>query len=274
VKAVLKAVLPILAAAALVPAAQARTFASVVIGQPTITVSDLVRNDGITAAYREGGPDVIDFQYLLGPTPFTSEAVGRARTNEADDRISGRTTGRDARFITVADRYSPNLTFTVTPGTSVTVGFNYRLKTSIAGESYRGEQLPGDTANVELAVAAFNNFRTDEFGNMQYDFLSHEIDSATLESSTNPLRATLQRERGRLSATFENLSTDSAVFAFRAQMVAFGNSAPSFLREGRTDVVAATAPVPEPETYALMIAGLATVGWVTRRRRRQPKAAD
>jgi hypothetical protein len=27
-------------------------------------------------------------------------------------------------------------------------------------------------------------------------------------------------------------------------------------------------PVPEPETYALMLAGLAAMGWATRRRRR------
>jgi len=28
-----------------------------------------------------------------------------------------------------------------------------------------------------------------------------------------------------------------------------------------------TAPIPEPETYALLLAGLGAVGWVARRRR-------
>ena len=76
----------------------------------------------------------------------------------------------------------------------------------------------------------------------------------------------MQQDRGRLSATFENLSTGDAVFAFRAEMVAFGNSAPSWGATG-SPLNAPTAPVPEPQTYALMLAGLAAVGWCTRRRK-------
>ena len=36
---------------------------------------------------------------------------------------------------------------------------------------------------------------------------------------------------------------------------------------GATYTAQMISPVPEPETYALMLAGLATVGWLTRRRK-------
>jgi hypothetical protein len=34
-------------------------------------------------------------------------------------------------------------------------------------------------------------------------------------------------------------------------------------------VVRITAAIPEPSTYALMLAGLGTIGWLKRRRRRR-----
>ena len=264
-KAVLRAVLPAIAVLALVPAVQARTFASVTIGTPTITLSDLALGDGIASAYAEGGPSVIDFDYLLGPAPVSSETVGRADiTADTETRIAARTRGPASSFFAIGDRYAPSFTFTVTPGTAVTVGFDYTLETSIVGEPFRAGQQPSVSTNVELSVAAINNIRSNEFGELEYDFLAHEVDSASLSSSTNPLRALLQQDRGRLSATFENLSTGDAVFAFRAEMVAFGNSAPSW---NATPLNVPAAPVPEPETYALMLAGLAAVGWCTRRRK-------
>ena len=54
--------------------------------------------------------------------------------------------------------------------------------------------------------------------------------------------------------SFDNLSDQPAVFAFRGEMVAWGVSAPS-------------TPAPEPAGVLLMLAGLGVVAVVVRRRR-------
>ncbi len=264
-KAVLTAVVPAVAALALVSAAQARSFASVVIGGPTITLTDLALDDGITPAYAEGGPGIMDFDYLIGPAPVSTEAIGNAFTSESETGISGHASGPDASFFVLGDRYAPSFSFTVTPGTAVTVGFDYQLNTSVTDEPFRGDSLPSATAGAELALVAVNNLRSNEGGELEYDLLAHEVDFASLESSSDAVRASLEERRGHLTATFQNLSTDSAVFAFRAEMLAYGFSAPAWAGEGGPGLPA--APVPEPETYALMLAGLAAIGWQARRRR-------
>jgi hypothetical protein len=49
-----------------------------------------------------------------------------------------------------------------------------------------------------------------------------------------------------------------------------GGGVPGFSPgEGEIDALAAAAPIPEPETYALFAAGLAALGFMTRRRRKQ-----
>ncbi|OYU98978.1 MAG: hypothetical protein CFE45_14505 [Burkholderiales bacterium PBB5] len=67
----------------------------------------------------------------------------------------------------------------------------------------------------------------------------------------------------KASATIENL-----LFAFAADSVA-GDYAFIQKKNALLDVgVAAVTAVPEPETYALMLAGLGTIAFLARRRRR------
>jgi hypothetical protein len=104
-------------------------------------------------------------------------------------------------------------------------------------------------------VVAFNNFVVDADGVLHYDPLAVETDYAELLS---PLDSPAPGERsaeGTLSVSFDNLSDQPAVFAFRGEMVAWGVSAP-------------VSHAPEPASAALMLAGLGTVGLVVVRRRR------
>ena len=64
--------------------------------------------------------------------------------------------------------------------------------------------------------------------------------------------------------TFENLSATSALTALQFS----SRNDPSFTRLDNISVVA--APVPEPETYAMMLAGLGLMGTIVRRRKSKP----
>lgn len=67
--------------------------------------------------------------------------------------------------------------------------------------------------------------------------------------------------------TFTTFTTATLVNFTGLQSVSLGNvSGISYVALDNINYVPAIAPVPEPETYALMLGGLALVGWATRRR--------
>lgn len=251
--------------------ALAVTRAGVQIGTPTISVVDLDPRDGIDAAYREGGPSGDAFVQLLGPAPVESFADGGARITRDDaGAIGGTTRGAGSSFLIVGDRYAPSFTFTVTPHSRVTVSVDYRLRAGVAGEPFSTDDDPAHAlASFELSLVALRDLRFGADGE-HYELIASETDQASLYALSGPsFDQRMRRSRGTLSLSFDNASAGDAVFAFRGQMVAFGVSPDGAAFASSAGVT----PVPEPGSYALMLAGLGVVGWCARRRR-QPSASD
>ena len=76
------------------------------------------------------------------------------------------------------------------------------------------------------------------------------------------------------AAGFDIAASGDALISWRENLYAIDLASGALsvrgqIGEGGASVIGLTAvtPIPEPETYALMLAGLAAVGWMTRRRR-------
>jgi len=72
------------------------------------------------------------------------------------------------------------------------------------------------------------------------------------------------------SSTDTNVATAASGMIFNAKNNATGSTQYAlnlYTNQGKQDfLVASLAPVPEPETYAMLLSGLALMGWVSRRR--------
>ena len=241
-------------------AAHGTTSASVTIGPPQITLSDLNLRDGYRPLLSPASARVPEFEFLLGPAPVSVELFGNAEiTADADDRVGGRSSGPGSSFFIVGDRYLPGFAFSVGRNTRVTVQTSYLLASAIHGESFAaGAEPPRTFAGMELALVAINHI-TDAGAlpsGRGYDVLATRTDSAELTSPLDRIADGTQRRNGQLSVSFENRSAGDAVFALRGEMVAWGIG-------GNAPIT----PVPEPPAVALMLAGLAAVGAVVKRRR-------
>ena len=84
------------------------------------------------------------------------------------------------------------------------------------------------------------------------------IQVSLLDSALNPLA---WGSMGDTSILFDQVLTVGSSYSFRVTGNAFGSAG------GTYAFLASAAPVPEPAAFALMLAGLAVVGSIVRRRR-------
>lgn len=239
--------------------AHAVVRASVSIGAPTMHVTDLDRGDGIRSQVIPGGPSLDIFSETLAPAPVFSEALGHASFDELPSSLVGKIGGPGSSFSAVADRYAPSFTFTLSPRSSVRIVAPYRMDVFGQESSRTGEA--GGFASFELAVLATNDVRYDRANDAwDYSILSYGVVEDHIGSDGfGPVNGWHQR-RGSLTYTIDNPGSTAAVFAYRGEMVVWGNSP-------------AVAPVPEPGTIGLMLGGLGAVGWYARRRQRRDQAS-
>jgi hypothetical protein len=69
--------------------------------------------------------------------------------------------------------------------------------------------------------------------------------------------------------SFSNVVVTASPIVLTLKGVANGAGIPGQIKPGTYSIAAVAAPVPEPETHAMMLAGLGTIGYMAARRRRQ-----
>ncbi len=235
--------------------ASALVQSQVTIGAPQIVVTDLDPDDGIPPAWIEGGWRPPYFDIALKAAPVANEVYGDGVLDDSrETAIGGNAQAANSGYFGVADLYS--FTLKATPYSRVSVSVPYTLQATID----RAAGLPGDFPNVltslELNLLAINNLHLDEAsGYMLYDDLAWASDFDVLDTPYDSTqRVTRERQRdGSLRVSFDNASASDAVFAFRAELVAFGNTG-------------SVATVPEPATAMLWLLGAAGLGLASRRR--------
>jgi hypothetical protein len=182
--------------------------------------------------------------------------------NAAPITFSGESTGPKSDGYTVG-----GISFSDSIGANLYVGdFN--------DQSHGRALLVGtdnDASKLEMSFANATSLSLD-FGNDDHDY-THSGDRAWLKTYFgNTLVGTTSVVLNRDDHMNQTISL-SGLGTFNNAVFYFGNSSGSAI--GLSEIVdninlgpAAVAAVPEPQTYAMLFAGLAAIGFVVRRRRR------
>lgn len=85
--------------------------------------------------------------------------------------------------------------------------------------------------------------------------------------SAMALTSTVTGVTGTSRYTFEDGTTTNPIATLTLTSERLGGSGAKFTRAELTYSAAPTAPVPEPETYAMLLAGLGLMGAIARRRK-------
>ncbi|MBP9911753.1 MAG: PEP-CTERM sorting domain-containing protein, partial [Rubrivivax sp.] len=69
--------------------------------------------------------------------------------------------------------------------------------------------------------------------------------------------------------SFSNVEVTASPIVLTLKGVADGTGIPGQISPGTYSIAAVAAPIPEPETFAMMLAGLGAIGFMAARRHRQ-----
>ncbi len=160
-----------------------------------------------------------------------------------------------------------NIAYNVATGTGTVAT---PIQTSFAAVAYANNDLNPATATslyyvdtatdtLRVATSAFNAPTITAVGSLGFN--ANGVAGFDIGSSGAAFAAMTDADTGKSGLYSINLATGSASF-----VGAFGIGGNTAISPPLLGLTLATAPVPEPGTYALMLAGLLGIGWVARRR--------
>lgn len=237
-----------------------------------------------------------EFATYLFPTGTISESGGKAYFNAATGVLAPNATGAAATIASVTRvTFSTNIVESETTGLkndqtfsasavyslldNTVVGDNYGLRLTDRNALGRVGVSPSGDDVLELRVTHLaSGVRQLQFRRQNFlAGLIEPIASFTLTPNYFAAyeRIELQLSKGDISSNAISASATFFPAAGEAQILNFATTTEAFHGENwtRAELFASQAPIPEPQTYAMLLAGLALVGWQLQRRSRSIKSA-
>jgi hypothetical protein len=199
-----------------------------VFGTPVFNYYSASQALNVTASLNDAFIDL-----RCGECPVT---VGQAEIHQRTDTVlAGHTLGPSSLYVDAAFHLNPT-----NNGNFIGVTAWTKVKVSVDATFNDGLAAPVGSASLAMRLVGASFFPDESF-----TFGGGADSSSTVNDPRH----------GRVEASFSNVGERLAPFTFMQVSEVSGRSGPM-------------APIPEPETYVLMTAGLCAVVWWTRRRRR------
>lgn len=252
-----------LTALAAAPSAWAAANASASIGTVTITLIDLDLDDDIAPSMTFSDATSHSVAQLIGEVLVSDEADGFYQPTSAmaggalGEMAAATGAGGALAAVQVAGSNAVGTdtsgsargfflgSFSLTPRTRVTLSTTVELSalTTVGYDGYSIFESGAADGSIELGISQGTGFQS--YGEFRYATASYAWDGVHYVGETDSFN-------GELSLTYSNLSDNFVSGYYQAQANAVATSA---------------IPVPEPGTYAMLLAGLAGIGIMVRRRR-------
>lgn len=237
-----------------------------------------------------------EFATYLFPVGRITESAGKAYLDAAHGELRANAEGDLSNVTRIT--FSTNIVPSESTGLKSDQTFQVKarfglLDNTVAGDTYGIRltdrdalgQLGADSNSGNDVIELRVNHSATGGRRLQFrtqDFILREID--VLSNSTIPTSYFNTYDSVELILTKDNpgSKTISASAAFLssggtpAQFVTFSTTVDAFQGENwtRAELFASQAPIPEPETYAMLLTGVALIGWRLRRQARHRIAAN
>jgi PEP-CTERM motif len=199
-----------------------------------------------------------DYAWSDAVSSFFSSAQGGVRwgvigADNVSGAISGTNTLTNRNMLATGSPTQANINnLTSAAAVSSGIGVFQNFVAAQAGTGTHGTNANGastaSTGNAFLNTALRGNFN----GQLPWNYLS-AVDTTSNLFLVNQLSNPVVYQLGKMDSKDTLLTADMATFHY----------------DSANNVLSFAAPVPEPETYAMLLAGLAIVGSIVRRRNRR-----